>query len=136
MTPRRPLLLAAVLGASGVALGAYRAHGLDRWLERVAPPEDVAKRLEHAQTAVTYQLFHALALLALAALLAQRPSRALRAAVGLFTLGVVLFSGGLYLNVFAGTLGHWAIVPSGGLCLIAGWVAVGAAALRRWDAGA
>jgi uncharacterized membrane protein YgdD (TMEM256/DUF423 family) len=42
----------------------------------------------------------------------------------LFTAGIILFSGGLYLDVFTGDFFHWAIVPSGGLLLIVGWVFV------------
>ena len=124
MNARTTLVLGALLGALGVALGAYHAHGLEGWLTRVAPPDQVAPRLARAHTAVVYQLFHALALVAVAALAFQRPSRALRVSALLFVVGTGLFSGGLYLLAFSGRVGHWAIVPSGGLCLIAGWVAL------------
>ena len=125
MLPRLCLLLAALLGASGVGLGAYHAHGLEKHLARQSlEPAILARRLDNAGTAVRYQLVHALALLALAALAGPLRSRWLAAAATLFTAGVLAFSGGLYLIVFTGDAIHWAIVPSGGVLLMAGWLAL------------
>jgi uncharacterized membrane protein YgdD (TMEM256/DUF423 family) len=103
-------------------VGAYHAHGLQSYLQQVAVADQVAGRMERAHTAVVFQLFHALALVAIAGVAAQRPSKCLVIATLLFAAGIVLFSGGLYLDVFTGEFYHWAIVPSGGLALIGGWV--------------
>lgn len=131
MTGRFFAVLAALLAAAGVALGAYHAHGLEKWLTRSgAEPAAVQHRLDNADVAVRYQMYHATALLALGIVLASHPRRLLTVACALLTVGVCLFSGGLYLIVFLGTALHWAIVPLGGVTLIAGWI-VAAVALAR-----
>ncbi|MFM7073641.1 MAG: DUF423 domain-containing protein [Planctomycetota bacterium] len=133
--PRIWLLIAGLLGASGVGLGAYQAHGLEKMLtRRDLSREVIERRLDNCDTAAKYQLFHALALLGIASLAERRPSRLLVASASLFTAGVVAFSGGLYLIVFAGTPVHWAIVPTGGLLLILGWLALAATAVPRRSA--
>jgi uncharacterized membrane protein YgdD (TMEM256/DUF423 family) len=130
--PRIWLLIAGLLGASGVGLGAYQAHGLEKMLaRRELSREVIERRLDNCDTAAKYQLFHALALLGIASLDGRRPSRWLKVSASLFTAGVVAFSGGLYLIVFAGTAVHWAIVPTGGLLLILGWMALAATAASR-----
>jgi len=129
--PRFVLLLAGLLGASGVGLGAYQAHGLEKLLtRRELAPELIERRLDNCDTAAKYQLFHALALVGVATLATRQPSRWLKVSASLFTAGVAGFSGGLYLIVFAGTAVHWAIVPAGGLLLILGWLALAIAAVR------
>ncbi|MFO0903870.1 MAG: DUF423 domain-containing protein [Pirellulales bacterium] len=127
MFPRLCLVLAALLGASGVGLGAYHAHGLEKFLDRQAlEPAVKQKRLDNCGTAVKYQLYHAVALIGLAAFAQRQTSRALQATAALWLLGVAGFSGGLYLMVFTGRIGHWSIVPAGGVALIAGWLALAA----------
>ncbi len=117
------MLLGALLAASGVALGAYQAHGLQTWLERQPiEPSEITHRLDNAATAVRYQMYHALGLMVLGSWLRNAPGKSLQAAAVLLLLGTLLFSGGLYLFVFTGTFIHWSIVPSGGLLLIAGWL--------------
>lgn len=124
-TAKLSLFLAGVLGASGVGMGAYQAHGLEKALiHRGLEEPEVARQLHNCEVGVRYQMFHALALLGVAALHVAKCGRLLSLAVGLFTAGVVMFSGGLYLPVFAGSILHWAIVPLGGLLLIGGWVFV------------
>jgi uncharacterized membrane protein YgdD (TMEM256/DUF423 family) len=109
----RWVAIAALLGASGVILGAFGAHGLSGRIS----DEDL--RAWH--TAVQYQLFHAVAVLALASLAG---SRSVVLPGALFTAGVILFSGSLYLLVLL----HWRwlgpVTPLGGLCLIAGWLSL------------
>jgi uncharacterized membrane protein YgdD (TMEM256/DUF423 family) len=107
--------IAAALGALGVALGAFGAHALR---DRIAP-----ELLAAWQTGVLYHLLHSVALLALG-LFAQATSRPVTLPAALFTAGIVLFSGSLYL--LAGLGQRWAgpITPLGGLCLIAGWLAL------------
>ena len=132
MNFRLTIVIAAVLGASGVALGAYQAHGLEKRLVRGEVPADqVSRRVENAAVAVRYQLIHAVALLSLAAIAAKGDSKILIAARWLLVGGVLLFSGGLYFIAFTRHVGHWAIVPSGGVLLIVAWLDVGFHALRR-----
>ena len=133
------LVIGAVLAAAAVALGAYQAHGLQGWLERSGTPADqVVRRVQNAEVAVRYQLFHALAFLALGQWLELRRSRLVQAAAGILLVGLLGFSGGLCVIVFGGSPIHWAIVPSGGLLLIVGWciAAVGFAMPRGDDRAA
>ena len=112
----------AALGAGAVALGAFGAHGLE---DAVTPA-----RLETWRTAAQYHGLHALAVVAAGALGAEGARPSLWAA-RLFLAGIALFSGSLYALVWldAGWLG--AVAPLGGLCLIAGWLALAVAAWRR-----
>jgi uncharacterized membrane protein YgdD (TMEM256/DUF423 family) len=103
--------LAALLGFSGVALGAFGAHGLR---ERVSPG-----MLEAYRTGVLYQMIHALATLAIG--LGGRQLRRARAITTLFGVGVALFSGSLYLMALTGVTALGAITPLGGLAFLAGW---------------
>lgn len=107
-TRPNPARLGALLAFLGVALGAFGAHALDGLLS----PD----RLETYQTAVRYQMFHALGLLALGAL----PERAQRAAPWLFW-GSVVFSGSLYMLVFSRVSVLGAVAPVGGVLQLVGW---------------
>lgn len=112
------LVLLGVLGAfSGVALGAFGAHGLRRRLS----PESLAV----FQTGVTYQMMHSLALLMVFLLVANGNQEMLLWAGRLFVAGIVLFSGSLYLMAVTGKKRLGAITPVGGLCFLAGWLALG-----------
>ncbi|MBX9913804.1 MAG: DUF423 domain-containing protein [Pseudomonadaceae bacterium] len=115
------LLLAAFFAFSGVGLGAFAAHALKRQLS----PEYLAV----FQTAVHYQMLHALALLGLALLALQLPGRWLWAAGNLFSLGIVLFSGSLYALALSGVSALGMITPVGGLAFLAGWLCV---AVHAW----
>lgn len=116
------VLLAGVLGAIGVGIGAFAAHGLEESLRTQGlSVEEIDDRLRQCDVAVRYHLTHVLALLAIG-LLAPQANICRRAAAGFFFLGLALFSGGLYSMVFLGEMGHWAIVPAGGLCFILGWL--------------
>jgi uncharacterized membrane protein YgdD (TMEM256/DUF423 family) len=117
------LLSASVLGALGVALGAFGAHGLRA---RVTP-----ERLAVWQTATEYHLLHALALLGVAIWLRLAPATpGLSLAGGCFTLGVLVFSGSLYALVLTDLRWLGAITPLGGVLLIAGWISLAWAAIR------
>src|SRR5262249_14533612 len=130
MFPRCWLVIAALLGGSAVGLGAFHAHGLAAWLDDHGVSDvDAAKRMINCETAVHYQLAHAPVILCVGLWALIRPGSCLAVAGLLFSLGVTLFCGGLYLMVFTGQLGHWAIVPSGGLLLIIAWFVVAAAAV-------
>ena len=116
------LLLAALFGFTGVGLGAFAAHGLKNRLS--------AEYLAIFQTGVTYQLVHALALLAVALLTIQVPGRLTTCAGALFCLGIVLFSGSLYLLTLTGVGKLGIVTPFGGLAFLAGWFCLGLAAWR------
>lgn len=119
----RPWLgLAGIIGALGVAAGAFGAHALRQTL----PP----RALEIWQTGVFYQLVHALALMGLALLVERRPSRWAEATGWLFFAGVILFSGSLYALATSGVGWLGAITPLGGLAFIAGWICLAVAGLR------
>jgi len=116
------LLLSAVAGFSGVALGAFAAHGLK---SRLTP-----EYLAVFQTGTHYQLIHALALFGVALLATRLPGRAVNLAGGCFALGILLFSGSLYLLTLTGATGLGVITPFGGLAFLAGWLCLGLAAWR------
>lgn len=121
----RPLgLLGGTLGLTGVALGAFGAHGLKSALSGLA---DAADRLGFWETGARYHLIHAVAVLALSALPASRLSHA---AAGCFAGGVAIFSGSLYAMALGAPRWFGAITPLGGLSLLAGWALVIAAAAR------
>jgi uncharacterized membrane protein YgdD (TMEM256/DUF423 family) len=132
MNPKLIAVVGALLAATGVALGAYGAHGLENGLRALGREADLAKRLAWFETGVRYQLYHALGLLAIAALAANVNGAGLRVAGAAFVLGIVLFSGSLYGMTFLGE--EWRklgmITPLGGLAFIIGWVAVAVAAWR------
>lgn len=116
------LMLAAFFGFTGVALGAFAAHGLKSRLS--------AEYLTVFHTGVTYQLVHALALLGVAVLSVHLPGRWVAAAGWLFAVGILLFSGSLYLLTTTGVSKLGIVTPIGGLCFLAGWACLGWAALR------
>ena len=104
--------LAALAGFLAVALGAFGAHGLKAVLEKNGT-------LAVWQTAALYHLVHAVVLLVLA-------QRAVvpRVAFALFGTGIVIFSGSLYALAVTNVQWLGAITPLGGLCLLAGWLAL------------
>ncbi|MDO7927117.1 DUF423 domain-containing protein [Pseudomonas sp. KFB-139] len=116
------LMLAAFFGFTGVALGAFAAHGLKGRLS----PEYLA--IFH--TGVLYQLVHALALLGVAVLAAQIPGRLVTWAGFSFAIGIVLFSGSLYVLTLSGISKLGIVTPFGGLAFLIGWLALGVAAWR------
>ena len=115
------LAIGAVLAGLGVAAGAFGAHGLEG---RVSP-----ERLETFRTAVTYQMYHALALLVVAWLAAQGWGSVIHGAGYCFIAGILVFSGSLYLLVLTDTSWLGAITPFGGVAFIAGWGLLGWGAL-------
>jgi uncharacterized membrane protein YgdD (TMEM256/DUF423 family) len=116
------LRIACLLGALSVALGAFGAHKLKEMIS-----EDAVRVFE---TAVRYQFYHVFALLAAGILYQYFPSKFMRCAGICFILGIVFFSGSLYLLTYikgAVIPGYdWigAITPLGGLFFILGWVSM------------
>lgn len=112
----RLFVVAGALSAFvAVAAGAFGAHALRATLS--------TELLEAFETAARYQMYHALALLAVG-LVARRPTRAACLAGWLFLAGTVLFSGSLYLLSLSGARWVGAITPLGGLAFLAGWLAL------------
>jgi len=117
-------VLGALSGAMAVALGAFGAHGLKTRL-----PVDLLAMFE---TGVRYQMYHALALLAVAWAVTRWTGSSLPVAAGwLFFAGTVLFSGSLYLLALTGQRWLGAITPLGGVAFVAGWVCLALAAWRQ-----
>jgi len=86
--------------------------------------------LETFETAARYQMYHALALFAVAWVASRWPGSLVNASGWLFVAGTVLFSGSLYALVFTGIRGLGAITPLGGVCFIAAWICLALAASR------
>ncbi len=127
------VVIASLLGAAGVAIGAYAAHGLEKSLvEQAIAPEEIADRLRQCDVAIRYHMLHVIVLL-IVGLGSLRASRLLAVSALFFLLGMLLFSGGLYSMVFAGVMGHWAIVPAGGMCFLGGWITLAVATLLSSD---
>jgi uncharacterized membrane protein YgdD (TMEM256/DUF423 family)/uncharacterized coiled-coil protein SlyX len=136
---RGTLVAAGLLGASAIALGAFAAHGLPARLEGWGYEGDVlTRRLANFDTAARYQLFAATALLAIGvgARESSTGGRSLErgVAVGL-VLGSLVFSGLLYALALAGS--DWrflgAVVPVGGLAMIAAWLVIALWGFRRTE---
>lgn len=135
MNLRTIIVVGALLGAAGVGLGAYHAHGLQTRLAKQGVDEAiVAKRVAQGETGVRYHMAHTLALLVVGLLADRHTTRWLSATACCFLIGIVLFSGGLYMLSLGGPeiLRHPAFVPVGGMTLILGWcsLAVHGARLR------
>jgi uncharacterized membrane protein YgdD (TMEM256/DUF423 family) len=115
------LVIASVFAATGVALGAFGAHGL----EKLTTNEKI---LHGFQTGVSYQLYHALALIATGILFERIPGKMMNWAGTCFITGILFFSGSLYALTFLKIRESSAIkivgpiTPVGGLLFIAGWL--------------
>jgi uncharacterized membrane protein YgdD (TMEM256/DUF423 family) len=120
MGPRFWFAAGAVLAGLAVAAGAFGAHGLR---DRLSPGD-----LATFETATRYQMYHALGLLAVA-WAHHRGAAAAPVAGWSFLLGIVLFSGSLYLLTLCGLRGMGAVTPLGGVAFLAGWAAL------AWSAG-
>ncbi len=121
MTSRWAMTIGALLAGVAVALGAFGAHALRARLE----PRD----LEIFETAVRYQMYHALALLAVGWLISREAPGA-GAAAWSFIVGMALFSGSLYLMVATGQRWLGAVTPLGGVAFLVGWLLLARAAWR------
>ena len=116
------VVLGAVSGAISVGAGAFGAHALR---ERLEP-----RMLEVFETAARYQMYHALALFAVAWVASRSPGTLATSSGWLFVAGTLLFSGSLYAMTFTGIRALGAITPLGGVCFIAGWICLALAAAR------
>ncbi|HWM66765.1 MAG: hypothetical protein QOI59_1296 [Gammaproteobacteria bacterium] len=114
MDARKTLAVAGALIALATALGAFGAHALKAHLS--------SDKLLVYETAVRYHFIHALGLLAIGVLLRSVDGELLRWSATLVLVGIVLFSGSLYLLTFGAPRFVGIITPIGGLALIAGWI--------------
>lgn len=144
MTGKTWMALGAVLAGLSVAAGAFAAHGLDGYFkEKYAntPPRDVAgtpvpaaqKYLQDFKTGAEYQMYHALALLAVGVVAQNRRSKMVAVAGWSFVIGIVIFSGCLYLLTLTGQRWLGAIVPIGGVAFLVGWGALAVAATSKCE---
>lgn len=118
------MLIGSLAGFLGVAAGAFGAHGLRT---RLSPD-----MLAVFETAVRYQMYHALALLMTAAIIGRiGEARLLSLAGWSFITGVALFSGSLYALALTRTASLGAITPIGGLALLVGWACLALCAAVR-----
>jgi uncharacterized membrane protein YgdD (TMEM256/DUF423 family) len=117
------LLIGAIFGGLAVALGAMGAHWLESQLKEPDGTLSPAAQRSLAiwETAVRYQMYHALALLAVGLLAQRSESLAFRIAGWAMTIGVLIFSGCLYALVLSGQKWLGAIVPIGGVLMLVGW---------------
>ena len=126
------MIMAGLLGATAVALGAFHAHGMD---ERLAmsglDAATVEYRMELCSTGLKYQLAHAVAILAVALAARVKPGPLWSVAGTAMVLGTLLFSGSLYGIAATGISKLGAITPLGGLCLIISWLMVTIVGFRR-----
>ena len=102
------------LGGLSVGIGAFGAHALRATLE-------AGGRLETFETAVKYQFYHTLALLAIGILMYHLPNKQLGYAAISMVVGIVIFSGSLYVLCLTGVRWWGAVTPLGGVALIVGW---------------
>lgn len=124
-TARFAVVAGSILGAAGVAAGAFGAHGLRESLE-------ASGQAANWETACRYAMHHALALVAIGAFAAARPGAAdtTRPAAVCLLAGTLIFSGLLAVLAVSRLSILGAIVPVGGVLLIAGWVLLAIAACR------
>ena len=117
-------LIASLLGSLSVALGAFGAHALRDRIE--------ASMLANYQTGVSYMFYHTLALFIVVLALTRWPGSSQAVWAGwLFMIGIVFFSGSLFLMAFTGMRWLGAITPIGGVAFIAGWLLL---AWTAWQA--
>ncbi|KPB03031.1 DUF423 domain-containing protein [Bacillus sp. CHD6a] len=117
------IILAAINGFLAVALGAFGAHGLEGKVSE--------RMIEIWKTGVTYQMFHAGGLFVVALLMERFSSIGLLSSAGWsFLIGIVLFSGSLYILTLSGVKILGAITPLGGVAFLIGWVLIIVASVK------
>lgn len=116
------LMIGTLSAGLSVAAGAFGAHALR---DKVEP-----RLLEVFETGARYQMYHALAIIAVGLIASRWPSGLVSSAGWLFVAGTVFFTGSLYAMTFTGVRALGAITPIGGVCFIAGWVCLALAAAK------
>ncbi len=133
MDPKIWLIVGCLLAGLGVVVGAFGAHGLEGALQpgpdaSQAERDLARRRIETFETAVRYQMYHAMGLIAVGLMAFHTRSSWLNVSAWFFIAGIVLFSGMLYGWVLFQYRPLAMIVPLGGMAFIVGWLALGAAA--------
>ncbi|ASN04013.1 DUF423 domain-containing protein [Virgibacillus necropolis] len=111
------LILGVINGFLAVALGAFGAHGLEGKISE--------KAIATWEKAVTYQMFHTMALFVTGLLLAKFQSGGMLFAGWMFFAGIILFSGSLYIYSTTGIKTFAMITPVGGVAFLVGWILLG-----------
>lgn len=113
---KRFLVIAAIMGAASVAMGAFGAHLLKGLVSE--------RSLVTFETAVRYQFYHVFAIALTGILYQSFPNTIIVRAGYFFIIGIFLFSGSLYLLTVSPPEYRWlgAITPFGGICFITGWL--------------
>lgn len=119
---RTIIAIAAIFGLISVIAGAAGTHALRDTID--------ASALRTFETAARFQMYHALALLGVGILSMRWQTRILTVSAILFTTGILLFSGSLYILALSGIGIFGAIAPIGGISLMAGWAILAYAAFR------
>ena len=118
MNAKQILQLAGISGAIAVGLGAFGAHSLEALLIQNG-------RLDTFQTAVNYHFYHTLALLGIGVLATVKPDwKGISFAAWSMVLGILIFSGSLYVLSLTGITWLGAITPLGGIAFILGWISI------------
>jgi uncharacterized membrane protein YgdD (TMEM256/DUF423 family) len=118
LKPKTIIQTAAIFGTIAVGIGAFGAHGLKSLLE-------ASGRLETFETAVKYHFYHSLALFGLGILALLKPNwKKTSLSFWGFSLGILIFSGSLYVLCLSGISWLGAITPLGGVAFILGWVGI------------
>jgi uncharacterized membrane protein YgdD (TMEM256/DUF423 family) len=107
----------------GVVAGALGAHALKDLIVRMGGSNNF-------ELATTYMFYHGLGLIAVGLLMGRRPLIGLKLAGGLFVTGSILFQGNLFLIALGSIRIFQTLTPVGGICLMGGWVALAATALK------
>lgn len=112
---KRILITGAIFSLLTVIIGAFGSHAFNSILHS-------NNRLDTFETAVRYQMFHALSLTIIGLLSIKKPNRMLNYSAILFFFGIIIFSGSLYLLSLLNISIFGMITPIGGICFIIGWV--------------
>jgi uncharacterized membrane protein YgdD (TMEM256/DUF423 family) len=123
MTGAKWIMVSGILGAVSVLIGAFGAHGFEKFLSRRGfTAEQIHESSEWLETGVRYHFYHTLAILGVGLLAVARPDWRLAPAGFCFVVGIVLFSGVLYVMAMTHVRVLGAVVPIGGLALTVGWI--------------
>ncbi len=115
MDGKKIIQIGSIFGAIAVGIGAFGAHGLKDILAETG-------RIETFETAVKYHFYHSLAILLIGILFLVKPSwKQLKTAGILMLIGILIFSGSLYVLSLTGITWLGAITPLGGVAFILGW---------------
>jgi uncharacterized membrane protein YgdD (TMEM256/DUF423 family) len=126
LSQRTTLLITSISGILAVALGAFGAHALKDMLV-------ANNRLETYELATRYHFYHTLALIGVSILMDRFPGKYIQLSATFLLLGMILFSGSLYILSLTNLTKFAIITPFGGIFMIAGWAALFVAIAKKHD---